>query len=311
MRRIVPAGVVMAALALTACNPKQELLAPQTPSVIKPGDIQTPTGAEALYTGALGQLKTALNGGGGNTEAIWNWTGLFTDEFKSGDTFSQRNDADQRNLQDNDGVLTSIYNRAQQARGHARTAINALEQYDPKATTHIAELYMAMGFLEMQMSEDFCNGVPFGETVDGIAQYTDPLTNADGFTRAIAHFDSALAILGSASDAASTQVRNSTLVAKGRAQVDLGRFATAAATVAAVPTSFQYLFGYSQTTADNEWWVMGPSVERYSAGDSTDVTGPVRNAIPFASMKDPRVPVTNTGKVGEDNQTIFVSVDLW
>jgi hypothetical protein len=311
MRRILPVALVSAAFCLAACNPKQELLAPQTPSVISPGDIHSATGAEALYTGAIGELKASLNGGGGNTEAVWNWTGLFTDEFKSGDTFSQRNDADQRNLQDNDGVLTSIYNNVQQARGHARTAINALETYDPTAKTHIAELYMAMGFIEMQMSEDFCNGVPFGETVDGIAQYTDPLTNADGFKRAIAHFDSALAIVGSASDAASAQVRNSTLVAKGRAQVDLGQFSSAAATVAPVPTSFQYLFGYSQTTSDNEWWVMGPSVQRYSAGDSTDVTGPVLNAIPFASMNDPRVPVTNTGKVGEDNQTIFVSVDLW
>jgi hypothetical protein len=305
------AALAGAALTLGACNPKEELLSPQTPSVISPTDIQSATGAEGLYTGAMGRMKLSLNGGGGNTEAVWNWTGLFTDEFKSGDTFSQRNDSDQRNLQDNDGVLTNIYNAAQQARGHARTAINALVTYEPTAKTKIAELYMAMGFIEMQMSEDFCNGIPFGETVDGLPQYSDPLTTADGLKLAIARFDSALTFLGSASDDDASQVRNSTLVAKGRAQVDLGQFAAAAATVAAVPTSFQYTLNYSQTTADNEWWVMGPSVERYSAGDSIDVTGPVLNAIPFASLNDPRVPVTNTGKQGEDNQTIFVSVDLW
>ena len=46
-----------------------------------------------------------------NTEALWNWEALFTDEIRSTDTFTQRQDADQRNLQTNDGVLTPIYNR--------------------------------------------------------------------------------------------------------------------------------------------------------------------------------------------------------
>ena len=39
------------------------------------------------------------------------------------------------------------------------------------------------------------------------------------------------------------------LVTKARAQVDIGDFAGAAATVASVPTTFQYNFDYSQTSA--------------------------------------------------------------
>jgi len=310
--RWAAAAVVAMALFASACNPKQDLLAPQQPNVISPGDIQTQAGADALYVGALGRLKVALNGSpnnsGSNQEAAWNWAGLFTDEFKSADTFSQRNDADQRNLQDNDALVTQIWAGLQQGRGYARAAINALQQFDPAATPKIAEMYLAMGFLELTLGQEFCNGIPLGETVGTQVQYTAPLTTAQVFTTAIARFDTALTTLGSATDAASVSVRNATLVAKARAQVDLGQFAAAATTIASIPTSFQYTLDYSNTTVDNQWWILGPSVLRYSLGDSTDVTGPVLNAIPFASLNDPRVPIdaSVSGKPGEDNQTIFI-----
>src|SRR5579884_2429389 len=124
------AVLAVGSLALGACDPKNELLAPQQPGVIPPSTVSSPAAADALYVGALKQWKLSMNGGGGNTEAIWNFQALFTDELRSADTFSQRNDADQRNTQSNDTVLLPIYNAAQQARGRARDAINALVQYD-------------------------------------------------------------------------------------------------------------------------------------------------------------------------------------
>src|SRR5262245_30835150 len=104
----VAGGVAAGTMLVSACNPKQELLAPQQPGVISPSDVANATAANALYTGALGRWKNAMNGNGNNTEALWNWQALFTDELRSADTFSQRNDADQRNLQTNDAVLTPI-----------------------------------------------------------------------------------------------------------------------------------------------------------------------------------------------------------
>jgi hypothetical protein len=300
------AAAIALPLAISGCDAKKELLEPQQPGVISPGDIQSATGAEALYVGALSRMKRALNG---FSDAAWNWAGLFTDEFKSADTFSQRNDADQRNLQDNDALVTSIWNSLQQGRGYARSAINALVTFEPTATTKIAEMYLDMGVLELTLGQEFCNGIPLGETVDGQPVYTKPLTTAEVFTTAIAHFDSALTYLGSASDAASNSVRTAAKIEKARAQVDLGQFAAAATTVAGVSTSFQYTVTYSNTSNDNQWWVLGPSIERYSLGDSIDTSGPVLNAIPFASVNDPRVPVMNSGKAGEDNQTIFVWTD--
>lgn len=309
---------------LTACDPKKELLSPQQPGVITPGSVANPTAADGLYLGAIGRLNFAMNGGGNNLEGLWQEEALFTDEVKSTDTFSQRNDADQRNLQTFDGDLTGIYRKVQQVRGFARTAINSLQAYDKSQTgiLHAAEMYMVMGYAEMQLSSVFCNGIPFGETsTDGIPAYTAPITDADGSKLAITRFDSALAVINSipatpaftaALTAAIAQVKNATLVAKARAQVDLGDFAGAAATVASVPTSFQYALDYSQTSGfDNEWWVMGPNVLRYSAGDSVDITGQVLNAIPFAHLNDPRVPVTDTHKPAEDLQSNFVQINIW
>ncbi len=280
--------------------------------MISPSAVVTATAADALYTGALGQLKSAMLNGGNNTEALWEWEALFTDEDRSVDTFSQRQNDDQRNLQTNDAVLTPIYSSAQQARGRARDAINALLAYDPSATgkRDVGEMYLMMGYLEMEMSEVFCNGIPFGETVGGVPQYTQPLMSADGSKLASARIDTALTYL-TGTDAGTLNIKYAALVTQARAQVDLGNFAAAAALVASVPTSFQYNFTYSQTTFDNGYWVMGASVKRYSAGDSIDLAGPILNAIPFARLNDPRVSVTDTHTKAEDNVSDFVAVNNW
>jgi len=300
------------ALLVGACdNPQDVLLEQQHPEVIQPGDIQSATGAIGLYTGALGRLRTSLNGGNNNQEALWNFEGLFTDEFKSGDTFSQRNDADQRVTQSADGVMAPTYNGVQTARGRARDAITALKQFAPLETVKIAEMYFEMGFMEMTLGQDFCNGIPLGETVAPTPIYTDPLTNDDVFKSAIARFDSALAVLGTDNSTAAVNVRNATLIAKGRALVDRGLFAAAATTVAPVPTSFIYEVTYSQTTQSNEWWQMSISTKRYVVGDSFDVAGITKNAIPFASLNDPRVSVTKTTSRAFDNSTPYNVLNNW
>lgn len=307
------AGLLGLAAFASGCNINDELLSPQTPGVISPSDIQSATGAEGLYVGAVSAFTRALNGSpnntGSNQEAAWNWAGLFTDEFKSSDTFTQRNDADQRHLQDNDANVTQIWAGLQQGRGWSRSAANALVQFEPTATPKIGQMYFQIGFLELTLGQEFCNGIPLGETVDGAPVYTAPLTTQDVFTASVARFDSALTFVGAATDDASIAVRNATLVAKARALVDLGKYADAAALVAGVPTNFQFVVNYSNTTDDNQWWVLGPSVERYSLGDSVDETaGGLRNATPFVSLKDPRVLVDQSvsGQKGEDNITTFI-----
>jgi hypothetical protein len=308
MKKILIAAPAL--LLRVACAVKQELLAPQQPQVISPGDIQSATGADGQYVGALGRFRFALNGGNNNQEQLWAFEGLMTDEFKSGDTFSQRNDADQRTTQSNDGVMRPTYEGVQQSRGFARTAINALIAFEPNEKTKIGEMYFELGVMELQLGQAFCNGIPLGETVDGIPSYTAPLSNDAVFASAIARFDTALTYL-TGSDSKTADVKNATLVAKGKALVNRGQFAAAATLVASVPTSFQYLMTFSQTTQDNEWWQMQANTKRYTVGDSVDATGVIKNHIPFASAKDNRLPVTNTGKKSFDNLTPYFETSLF
>jgi hypothetical protein len=169
------------------------------------------------------------------------------------------------------------------------------------------------------MSEDFCNGVPFGSMVNGVPSYTAGITNADGFKLATARFDTALALV-TGTDAASIAIHRVNEIAKARAQVDLGNYAAAAALVADVPTNYQYLMTFSLTTTSSELYLLnGTPSSRFVVGDSfaviNGVSTTIENAIPFASANDPRVPVTgatnNTTRKGFDGSTPWVGQLLY
>jgi hypothetical protein len=221
-------------------------------------------------------------------------------------------------------VLAGAYTQAQNSRGRFYDAINALTAASPDKKSEIAEMYWGVGLVEMSLSEVFCNGIPFGSTVSGSPVYTKPLTNQEGFALAVTHFDSALALVQGASDSYSAGIRQAALVAKARTLVDMGKFADAAALVpqSAVPTSYQYLVTYSQPTEDNQIWRyngQGQSVARMTVGDSVDLLNgqknTIANAIPFASAKDPRVPIkgssTDPSVTGIDRTTPFVQQLIW
>jgi hypothetical protein len=291
--------VALALGLVTACDLKQSLLSPQQPGVIGPINVTTPTGAEALRIGALGAFKAWVAGGGVNFANLPMMSDLVTDEWASGDTQSQHNETDQRTVQSSNGVVSSGYQAIQQARGFALTAIQALRQYvKPPPAAEIGELYFAMGFAELQMSEVLCNGVPFGFMENGLPMYTQPITNADGFKLASTRFDTALALV-TGTDAASIAIHRVNEIAKARAQVDLGNYVAAAALVADVPTNFQYLLTFSLTTTSPELYLLnGTQPSRFVVGDSFAIingaASVITNALPFASANDPRVPVTGS-----------------
>jgi hypothetical protein len=318
--RLTAVGVAaLMPVLLSSCNARDILLSPQQPGVIGPGSVTTPTGAEALRIGALGSLKTWFAGGGVNFSNLPMMGDLLTDVWASGDTQAQHNETDGRLVQSSNGVLSGAYTSAQQARGFAQTAITALRTYvTPPPAASIGELYFAIGFAELQMSEVFCNGVPFGNMVNGVPVYTAPISNADGFRLASARFDTALALV-TGTDAQSVAIARVNKIAKARAQVDLGNYAAAAALVADVPTSYQYLLTFSLTTTSSELFLLNyTQPSRFVVGDSFALVNGqpslIRNALPFASANDPRVPVagstTNTLKAF-DGSTPWVGQRLY
>ena len=292
-------GITAAALlpVLSACSDVTDTLLEATdPDIISPENAQSPEGALALYSGGLSRLRTIASGVGGEG-STWLFGGLLADEWSTSSTFVQNDETDLRQIKTDNGTVNTMFRQLARARTSSNEAIVAMRRFRETETTRIAELYFVRAFAEMQMANDFCNGIPLS-TIDstGAIIYDEPRPVAYVFERAIASADSGLAIV-TGTDSASVTVRNALRVTKARAQVGLGQIAEAATTVNGVPTTFVYNVTYSLTTGDNTLWAQPRSSRRYTVGDSLEGRGGdllVRNAIPFFRARDPRVPVAYT-----------------
>jgi hypothetical protein len=308
----------------TACDVKDSLLEPQNPGLIDETAVGSPAAALALKVGAIGRLKLLVNCGGG--ECLWEEGGHLADEFKNSDFQPTRGDVDQRTMTTSNGTLS--YSTVTTIRGYVRTAIDKMKEFLPNNTADIGELYMALAFVEMSMAETFCNGIPLGKNVSGVVDYSDPsfkpLTNAEVYDVALTHIDSGLTVLGAASDAASTDVRRASLIVKARILVNKAQFAAAAALVpvSAVPAGHQYMWTTStaSTADDLGIWTVNNSVARITVSDSFDIVNGqvnlIKNALPFASANDPRVPVLKGSAstppvVSEDGVTPLFIQRIW
>src|SRR5215510_4349964 len=317
--RWAAAAVALAVLALSACDWKNQLLEPQNPGLIDPGAVGSPAAAAALRVGAIGRLRNLVNCSGG--ECLWEESGHLADEYKNADFQPTRQDVDQRTMTTNNNTLS--YSGITQIRGPIRDAIRAMKASLPDSTSQIGELYVALAFVEMSLAENFCNGIPLGSTENGVATTGDPLTNQQVLDSALAHLDSAI-LVTTGTDAGSVFIKQTAVVTKARVLIDKGQFAAAAALVptSAVPSSFQYVWTSSAALNSDDLgiWTLVNSVARVSVADSIDnwngTAYLIRNAIPFSSLNDPRIPVLSgkltTPKVApEDGATDMYVQQLW
>ncbi|MBM4193410.1 MAG: hypothetical protein FJ202_03390 [Gemmatimonadetes bacterium] len=309
-RRAASAALAVAVLtAFGGCDRlRSDLLEAVDPDIIQPSTVTSAAAANALRIGVLSRFRGITAGG-----EAWLLPGMLVDEWKSSNTFSQHNETDQRSVQESNGTLQGVSRALPRVRNSAREAINALRTYRPTPEWGIGQMYFAMAVAELYLAENFCNGTPLSDGSTGAPVYGPPLTNVQVLNIAIAHFDSALALMLPATDANATTLAQTIRVHKARAQVDLGQFAAAATTVAGIPTSFRdAVVTYSLTTGDNQIWSLNTSAKRYTVGDSVDVAGRIINAIPFASLGDTRVRTlgssTGTSSQGRgfDNSTNLV-----
>ncbi|MBK6844933.1 MAG: hypothetical protein IPG88_21970 [Gemmatimonadetes bacterium] len=307
-RGIVTVGVMILGSTLGCSNFQDRLLAAPDPDVINPATVNSPAAAEAMRVGALSRVRNITAGG----EGAWMLGGLLADEWKSGDTFLQRNETDQRIIQDNNAQVQAMMREIYRVRTSAREALATLKQYVPGTPAYQGQMYWAMALSEITLAEAFCNGTPLGDASSGAPEYGPPLTNQQVFQLALAHADSALT-LANGTDATSTAIRNAAAVTKARAQLALGQFTSVAATVANVPTNFQNLATFALTSGDNQIWSLNANQKRWVVGDSFDVGGRIANAIPFASAGDPRIKVTGNSTASSpagksfDGSTSFVA----
>ncbi|HEX6316905.1 MAG TPA: hypothetical protein VFZ73_18665, partial [Gemmatimonadaceae bacterium] len=297
-----------ALLFAAACSSVTDsLLEVEDPDLILPGNVNSLGGARAVANGALGRFLDITAG----SEGTWLYGGLLTDEWTTSSTFIQNDETDQRKVQLLNTQVTGFYRSINRVRTAANQAIPLLQTFDSTNKALIAEMYFARGFAEMQLALDFCNGIPLSDAAGDVVVYDTPRTGAEVLAVAVASFDSAITRAGT--DAQSVSIANAAKIGKGRALMALNQYSAAAQAVAGIPTSYKYQHTFSLTTNSNIIWAQGFSAKRYSVGDSIDGNNRdilVRNAIPFTSALDPRLPVTDTKKnaqptVGQDGGTVM------
>ena len=301
-RRRAVLGVAALGFVLSACSSVTDsLLKADIPDIIPPDLTQTAEGALGLSNGALDTFRNITAG----DESTWLFGGLLADEWSTSSTFPQNDETDQRHILENNGQVTSMLYRLYRTRIRAGEAITALNKFAPTRRALIGEMYFAKGFAEMQLAQDFCNGIPISSLVDGIPQPGESETGMQVFTRAVASYDSALAY-ANGTDTVSVRIARSARIGKARALIGLERYAEASVVVAGISTTFAYIHTFSLTTGSNTIWGQGFSAARYVVGDSLEGNARnifVKNALPFVSAKDPRLPVTILTGNGQDGQT--------
>ena len=321
-------AIALTAAGMAGCN---DYLETTVEGQITSGSVNSPAAADALRICVLGSFHGLTSGQSNGTlggslvsRGLWNYSGILADEWKASSSNAEIPELDRRQASSGNAAVAASYNIIHQTRARAREAIGALNTYLP-TPLYVGQMYITMALAEVMLGELFCNGTPLSGQENGQVVYGMPLTNAAVFAAAGAHLDTALTYLG-ATDAATVSWNRAARVLKARALIDIGgaaNFTAAVALLSAIPTTYTFQNTFSATVAENGIFVMNVGATNNThqqVGDSLNPTpalGIVRNVVPFASARDPRVPVTGSSVTpsplgnGNDSQTPRVAEQIW
>jgi hypothetical protein len=295
------AAVVGALGLLTACNPDSLVHVEPPDSIVQPGAVTTPAGAMQLYYTAVQSFNNAFDGGTRLNFVVA--SGLLTDEAMDWGQptnnplmlATQGFDIRSNNAVGFTGTsattataMANLYTTLHQPRTQALQARQGLQLYAPDSPPALrARLYALEGYTIIMLAELYCNGIPLTQVpLVGSSVPTAGFTTEEMFQHAITLFDSAIVI---GTDSAS--YLNLAKVGKGRALLDLGQFADAAAAVHDVPTEFVYATEHN-VSIYNGTNVIGNAPQDLQVRDHEGTNGLVWST-------DPRTPVgTNPAVTG-------------
>jgi len=259
-----------------------------SPDVVQPEQLNNANGAEALTTGALASIMSPFMTFAYNTA-------VFSDEMKLATAFTSFADIDFRtqSLTFNEYGPIGMH----RVRTETQQAIEARKEFAPTPRARIGQLFATRGLAELFLGETSCNGTPLTDIEGATAVFSGPLTSDSILKVAISNFDSALVYA-----ADSARVLNLAKVARGRALLNRGQYAQAAAAVAGVPTNYVYNAEATLAVANqiNLIW----NANNLRTATVADREG--GNGLNFVSAADPRLPTTANG-VGTDGVTnVFI-----
>ena len=283
-RTIGRASPLLLALLLAGCS-TESLLEAARPDQIDPAELSSNLqGASALHAGAIGDFTVALSGGVGLGQITA--SGYLSDEFIFGATPPELREMDLRAVRDANNAWLGTYIDLHRAREAAERAITAFKAVAP-SDGRVGELLALQAALITIQGENYCSGAPLSTTQPTLT-YGDPLTTQATFTLAVTKADAALA--GAGSNAAA---RNLAAVIKGRALLNNGQYASAAAAVAAVPTAFEYRVSHGLATPRQQSFIW---TYMYNTQGLLVANREGGNGLDFATAGDPRLPVDGDGR---------------
>jgi hypothetical protein len=275
------------------------------PAQLQPIAVNTAAAVPSLVNGAFRQFIGGYSGLGDDAFVSM---GVMTDEFYWGDSFTTRFAADRRTLQppSSGNISDTPFARLEQARMLARRAYAAVGTFESELddpTDMRSELRTTEGYVYLTMSEGWCGAVPFSNVPDAgdidptAIEYGDPLSTNAMNQQAVSLFNEAIALDG----------RQLAMVGKGRALLNQGLYAQAAAAVASVPTSFVFLIEHSTNSgAENNGITSLLDNGRYSISNleggqtssgaalrpdnNVSLTASSAEGLPFRVLQDPRLP---------------------
>lgn len=294
LRIALAVGVL--SLPLAGCD---DILDVDDPDITFPGNFVDETALPAIRAAAIGDFSIAYSGStGGNSQILY--SGMLADEWIHSGTFPTRKEIDIRRILDTNATLQDVTRTLYRARTSAETAVRNFADLGAGTAGH-AEVLNLAGYSYIMFGENYCSGVPFSElNEEGGFEFGSPESTQEIFEdRALARFEEALSV---AQTAGSTTQEYLARVGMGRALLNLGRSAEAAAAVADVPTDFTYLVTHSENTTreQNVVYNFNNLQERWSVANEEGLNG-----LPYRDDNDPRVPWTRTGgtDVGFDGET--------
>lgn len=282
--RPVRLTVLALIVALSACS-TDKILQVTDPDVARPSAFVSASAIPALYAGAVGSFGTAFDGPAGDWQQV-QMSASLSDEFVNTETFPTRIETDQRAQTITNTSLGPLFLTINQARAAAERAVNAYHASAKTSgdSTGYAESLALNGLVYVLFAENYCGSVPTSvQNADGSFTFGVGLTTDQLSDSAVSKFSQSLANGGSS---LTPTVKSLAAVGLGRAKLDKGDFSGAAAAVAAVPTTFQYIYTHSATSGgqNNGTWGLTANVARYGEANLKGTNG-----LPYSSEGDIKV----------------------
>ena len=283
--------LISALVAASACN---SLLSVDNPGRVPDDQLGDPALAPALEAGAIqtlqcGAVNYAATAGmlageywsanGFVNNHPWEWRGVVQIKGEPGSCTYNRN-----------STFMGFYTPLQQARFQLEDTFNRIEKFTdaqvPTRAKILTEMRAYAGYAYALLAEGMCQ-----MTIDR----GPVLTRAQTLAIAEQRFTDAITRATAINDAS---LLNMALVGRARVRLDLGNLTDAAADAQLVPSTFVRAAEFSETAQQRENRIYDLTIR----GEFLSVSPAYQN-LTVNGAADPRVKVTNTGRIAADNVT--------